>query len=47
MQIIQSIQNRIYEIRGEKLILDRDVAASDNGMTETGLGLEKRVHRDF
>jgi len=27
MQIIQSIQNRIYEIRGEKLMLDRDLAA--------------------
>ena len=47
MRIIQSIQNRVYEIRGEKVMLDRDVAASENGMTETGLGLEKRVHRDF
>lgn len=27
MQIIQSIQNRIYEIRGERVILDRDLAA--------------------
>lgn len=27
MQIIQSIQNRIYEIRGEKVMLDRDLAA--------------------
>ncbi|MBN8785777.1 MAG: ORF6N domain-containing protein [Terrimonas sp.] len=26
MQIIQSIQNRIYEIRGERVILDRDLA---------------------
>jgi hypothetical protein len=27
MQIIQSIQNRIYEIRGERVMLDRDLAA--------------------
>lgn len=27
MQIIQSIQNRIYEIRGERIMLDRDLAA--------------------
>lgn len=27
MRIIQSIQNRIYEIRGERVILDRDLAA--------------------
>lgn len=26
MQIIQSIQNRIYEIRGERVMLDRDLA---------------------
>lgn len=26
MNIIQSIQNRIYEIRGERVILDRDLA---------------------
>lgn len=26
MQIIQSIQNRIFEIRGERVMLDRDVA---------------------
>lgn len=26
MQIIQSIQNRIYEIRGQRVILDRDLA---------------------
>jgi hypothetical protein len=26
MQIIQSIQNRIYEIRGERILLDRDLA---------------------
>lgn len=26
MEIIKSIQNRIYEIRGERVILDRDLA---------------------
>lgn len=27
MKIIRFIQNRIYEIRGERIILDRDLAA--------------------
>jgi len=27
MQVIQSIQNRIYEIRGERVMLDRDLGA--------------------
>lgn len=27
MQVIQSIQNRIYEIRGERVMLDFDLAA--------------------
>ncbi len=27
MRIIQSIQNRIYEIIGERVMLDRDLAA--------------------
>ncbi len=27
MQIIKSIQNRIYELRGERVMLDRDLAA--------------------
>jgi hypothetical protein len=27
MQIIQSIQNKIYEIRGERVMLDKDLAA--------------------
>jgi phage regulator Rha-like protein len=30
MQIIQSIQNRIYEIRGERVMLDRDLATLYN-----------------
>src|SRR3984885_9854307 len=27
MQIIKNIQNRIYELRGERVMLDRDLAA--------------------
>jgi spore maturation protein CgeB len=27
MQIIQNIQNRIYEIRGERVMLDKDLAS--------------------
>jgi len=27
MQVIQSIQNRIYEIGGERVMLDKDLAA--------------------
>src|SRR6202012_5139393 len=27
MEILKSIQNRIYEIRGERVLLDRDLAA--------------------
>ena len=27
MEIIRTIQNRIYEIRGERVMLDRDLAA--------------------
>ena len=26
MEIIRSIQNRIYEVRGERVMLDRDLA---------------------
>ena len=26
MEVIQSIQNRIYELRGERVMLDRDLA---------------------
>ena len=33
MQIIQNIQNRIYEIQGERELLDRDLAALNE--TET------------
>lgn len=27
MQVVQSIQNRIYELREERVILDKDLAA--------------------
>ena len=27
MQILRSIQNRIYEVRGERILLDKDLAA--------------------
>ena len=27
MNIIQNIQNRIYELRGERVMMDRDLAA--------------------
>jgi len=27
MQVIKSIQNRIYEIRGQRVMLDKDLAA--------------------
>lgn len=51
MNIIRSIQNRIYEIRGERVMLDRDLA--DLYETETkALNLavkrnSKRFPKDF
>ncbi|MEO6669638.1 MAG: ORF6N domain-containing protein [Ferruginibacter sp.] len=44
MQIIRNIQNRIYEIRGERIMLDRDLAALYE--TETKL-LNKAVKRNI
>lgn len=44
MQIIKSIQNRIYEIRGERVMLDRDLAALYE--TETKL-LNQAVKRNL
>ena len=35
MQIIQSIQNRIYEIRGERVMLDFDLATPCEVETKT------------
>ncbi len=51
MQIIQSIQNRIYEIRGERVMLDRDLAALYETETKAlNLAVKrnlKRFPRDF
>ena len=44
MQIIQSIQNRIYEIRGERVMLDRDLAALYEVETKR---LTEAVKRNF
>lgn len=46
MEIIKSIQNRIYEIRGERVMLDRDLAALYE--TETGalnLAVKRNIRR--
>jgi hypothetical protein len=46
MEIIKSIQNRIYEIRGEKVMLDRDLAALYE--VETGalnLAVKRNIQR--
>jgi hypothetical protein len=51
MQIIQTIQNKIYEIRGERVMLDKDLAALYE--TETKRLIEavkrniKRFPKDF
>lgn len=51
MQIIQSIQNRIYEIRGERVMLDRDLAAlyevETKRLTEAVKRNIKRFPADF
>ena len=51
MQIIQSIQNRIYEIRGERVMLDRDLATlyetETKRLKETVNRNIKRFPRDF
>ena len=51
MEIIQSIQNRIYEVRGERIMLDRDLAYL-YGTETKNLNLSvkrniKRFPRDF
>ncbi len=46
MEIIRSIQNRIYELRGERVILDRDLA--DLYETETkalNLAVKRNIKR--
>src|SRR6476660_7697259 len=51
MQIIRSIQNRIYEIRGERVMLDRDLAALYEAETKAlNLAVKrnnKRFPKDF
>jgi phage regulator Rha-like protein len=46
MQIIQSIQNRIYEIRGERVMLDRDLAALYETETKVlNLAVKRNIKR--
>jgi hypothetical protein len=51
MQLIRSIQNRIYEIRGERVMLDRDLAVLYGTQTKVlNLAVKrnrKRFPRDF
>ena len=51
MTIIQSIQNRIYEIRGERVMLDRDLAdlyeVETKRLTEAVKRNIKRFPSDF
>ena len=44
MQVIQSIQNRIYEIRGQRVMLDRDLAVLYDIATKS---LNLAVKRNF
>ena len=46
MQIIQTIQNRIYEIRGERVMLDRDLAALYETKTKfLNLAVKRNIKR--
>ena len=46
MEIIKSIQNRIYEIRGERVMLDRDLAALYETETKAlNLAVKRNVKR--
>jgi hypothetical protein len=51
MNIIRSIQNRIYEIRGERVMLDRDLAAlyetETKALNLTVKRHSKRFPKDF
>jgi len=51
MQVLQSIQNRIYELRGERVMLDRDLAAlyetETKRLTEAVKRNIKRFPSDF
>jgi len=46
MQMIQTIQNRIYEIRGERVMLDRDLAALYGTETKAlNLAVKRNIRR--
>lgn len=46
MQIIQSIQNRIHEIRGERVLLDKDLAALYETETKAlNLAVKRNIKR--
>jgi hypothetical protein len=46
MNIIKSIQNRIYEIRGERVMLDRDLAALYETETKAlNLAVKRNIKR--
>jgi phage regulator Rha-like protein len=46
MEIIKSIQNRIYEIRGERVMLDRDLAALYETETKVlNLAVKRNIKR--
>ena len=51
MQIIQSIQNRIYTLRGERVMLDKDLASlyeiETKRLTEAVKRNIKRFPEDF
>ena len=47
MEIIQSIQNRIYEVRGFRVMLDRDLAELYETETKRITEAMKRNHRRF
>jgi hypothetical protein len=46
MQIIRSIQNRIYEVRGERVMLDRDLAELYETETKAlNLAVKRNIRR--
>ena len=46
MQIIQSIQNRIFEIRGERVMLDKDLASLYGTETKAlNLAVKRNIKR--
>jgi hypothetical protein len=46
MQVIKSIQNRIYEIRGQRVMLDKDLAALYEVPTKSlNLSVKRNIER--